>query len=233
MIFRDVFPDKKRVFLVVVHVQDPASAVANACLAFDNGADGVFLIDHTASQHRLFAAFTAVRRSHPSEFVGLNLLSLDTPSVFSLADERVSGIWADNCGVPGNAADLLEADEARAASVFKGPYFGGFAFKYGVPIPDGELDCLAKEAINHMDVLTTSGVKTGESPAREKIQAIRAAIGAFPLAIASGITANNVRNYPEADCFLVATGVNYGGDFHKVDSLKVSELAAVIGSQDW
>ena len=41
-----------------------------------------------------------------------------------------------------------------------------------------------------------------------KIEIFRKAIGDKPMALASGITPENVMTYHEVDCFLVATGIN-------------------------
>jgi predicted TIM-barrel enzyme len=67
----------------------------------------------------------------------------------------------------------------------------------------------ARIAAGYMDIVTTSGPATGQAAAPDKIRAMKEALGTFPLAIASGITAQNIGNYLNtADCFLVATGIS-------------------------
>ena len=74
-----------------------------------------------------------------------------------------------------------------------------------------------------MDVVTTSGPGTGQPATREKITRMKRALGAFPLAIASGITPENVGDYLEvADCFLVATGISTS--FTELDPGRLREL---------
>ncbi len=72
--------------------------------------------------------------------------------------------------------------------------------------------------------MTTSGPGTGEAADIDKIRTMKSALGDHPLAIASGITPENVHEYlPYTDCFLVATGVS---DSHtELNRAKVRALA--------
>ena len=60
-----------------------------------------------------------------------------------------------------------------------------------------------------------------------KIQLFRSSIGDKPLALASGITVDNAKNYSEVDCFMVATGINYDDNFYEIDPMKLSKLLNV------
>jgi predicted TIM-barrel enzyme len=74
-----------------------------------------------------------------------------------------------------------------------------------------------------MDVVTTSGPGTGAEAGLVKIQRMKQAIGGFPLAIASGITPENVAQYlPFADCFLVDTGISK--TFTEIDPSRLQDL---------
>ena len=65
------------------------------------------------------------------------------------------------------------------------------------------------KAVPYVDVVTTSGEGTGLAPDISKIRGMKTAISRHPLAVASGITPENVEEYlPYVDCFLVATGVS-------------------------
>ncbi|MCY3753396.1 MAG: adenine phosphoribosyltransferase, partial [Alphaproteobacteria bacterium] len=66
-----------------------------------------------------------------------------------------------------------------------------------------------------------------------KLRCFRAGVGDAPLALASGITPENARNYAEADAFLVATGINRSGDFYNIDPARLARLMRItreIGS---
>ena len=78
-----------------------------------------------------------------------------------------------------------------------------------------------------MDVICTSGPATGLAADIEKIQRLYSARGEKTLALASGITPENVSEYlPCADHFLVATGISRS--FYMLDPEKVKLLADKI-----
>ena len=79
-----------------------------------------------------------------------------------------------------------------------------------------------------MDVVTTSGLSTGSAPDREKISRMKASIRNKPLAIASGISSDNVGNYLDiADCFLVATSLLVPGK-EEFDPSRVKALVEAV-----
>jgi predicted TIM-barrel enzyme len=78
-----------------------------------------------------------------------------------------------------------------------------------------------------MDVVTTSGPGTGQAARPEKVRAMKEAIGSHPLALASGVTPENVTDYLAwVDCFLVATGISY--TFEELDPGRVADLVEVV-----
>ena len=69
---------------------------------------------------------------------------------------------------------------------------------------------------------------TGEAADRAKIAAFRRGCGEAPLALASGVTPDNVADYaPDVDAILVATGINRSGDFYEIDPARLRRLLAV------
>ena len=212
-----------RVFLPVVHVCDESQALRNVGVACAAGADGVFLINHAVNYQRLLQVARRVSAAHADLFVGVNCLDLRPQDVFGRLPEGVRGVWSDNAGYLSGAPETPAAvDAARRESRWDGVYFGGVAFKYQEL--RGSPEAAAQAAIASVDVLTTSGPATGQPPALEKIQRMRVAIGAHPLAVASGITPENVAPFlPLVDCFLVATGISRG--FDELDADLTRELA--------
>lgn len=224
---RRFFPGRSRVFLTVVHVRDDAQAVANVEFARDAGADGVFLINHGMGHQNLLSIAGRIAAADSAFFVGVNCLDLPAEAVFSRLPEGVHGVWTDNAGI--NSGDEYAAPRIRAAQLasgWDGLHVGGVAFKYQ-PLAGTAADA-ARCAIDYVDVITTSGPGTGKPPLVGKIEAMRSAIGDHPLAIASGITPENVGDYlPLVDCFLVATGISE--NFHDLDPERVRMLASRIG----
>ena len=112
----------------------------------------------------------------------------------------------------------------RAASGWRGLYFGGVAFKKQRPVDPTLHAHSAHIARPFMDVVTTSGAATGQATDVTKIKNFRRGLGSAPMAIASGITPDNAA---DVDCFLVATGINAPGDFYNIDPARLAALLAL------
>ena len=221
---------QQHVILPVIHVKDEDQALRNAWLAREAGADGVFLINHGISSDRLFSVLRVVKTEHSDWWVGVNCLGMMPSDIFHYVDNSVSGVWVDNGMIDEESVEQPHAQfvsKVRTEKHWLGLYFGGVAFKYQRPVKD--LVKAATTAQPYMDVVTTSGPGTGMEASVDKIRTMKQALGSFPLAIASGITPENVSDYLEyADCFLVATGVSWS--FHEFDLMKLIELVGIVCS---
>jgi hypothetical protein len=196
--------------LPVIHVDSLEQAQCNSRIARDAGADGVFLINHAMSDSELLDIHTEVAGQHPGWWIGVNCLGLTPVQVFEAISARVGGVWVDNAGIEEGHERQPYAEQVSAIRQARDVpclYFGGVAFKYQRRVEDLESAC--RIAARYMDVVTTSGPGTGHAADIEKIRRMKLALGATPLAIASGITPDNVVDYlPHADSFLVATGIS-------------------------
>jgi len=219
--FRKQWP-KGHVVLPVVHlhhnpiateVMDSVEVVRSA------GADGCWLIAYGTPVDTVLDLQDKVRDS--KFWVGLNILGYSPHHLRGLLGVAHHGIWADN-------ADIREdRPEQRIAQKFKEAleaypnvmYFGGVAFKGQYQPKD--LEANAKLATQYMHVVCTSGPGTGQAASVMKIQRMKAALGDFPLAIASGITPDNIEDYlPFSDAYLVATGISNQQDELQYDLTK-------------
>ncbi len=225
--FQNVFQGP-HVVLPVIHVVSSNQAIRNAAIAYTAGADGIFLINHGIKYPALLDAYRAVVSTLPQWWIGINCLDLYPSDIFTHISSRVAGVWTDNALIHENMIQQPQAEDvllAIQAAHWHGLYFGGVAFKYQHPVEDVAL--AASIAMRYMDVVTTSGPGTGMAAHIEKIYAMKAAIGTFPLAIASGITPENVTDYlPCADCFLVATGISK--TFEELDPDRVKMLVKTV-----
>ena len=80
-----------------------------------------------------------------------------------------------------------------------------------------------------MDIVTTSGVATGQAPNLSKVKIFRKACKGTPLALASGTTRKNASIYASyVDIFMVATGINIKGDFYNIETKALRELINII-----
>jgi predicted TIM-barrel enzyme len=203
----------KHMIYPVVHVESEEQAIRNTKIAKEAGCDGVFLINHSVTPQELVIIHAAVAKAVPDWWIGINCLGFSHYDVFANATPEMSGIWVDNCGIvetkegqPREHADMVK--KLREKSKWNGIYFGGVAFKYQAPVKDLETAC--KVAIQYnIEVVTTSGPGTAQAADIDKIERMSNALGEWPLAIASGITADNIEDYlDKATCFLVASGIN-------------------------
>jgi uncharacterized protein len=225
-LFKEIFR-KKHIFIPVIHVEGGAQALRNVEIALLGGADGVFLINHSISYRSLIECYEEVRKKFPGMWIGLNCLDLGTSSINYIPIE-MDGLWVDNAHVNESQNPVHGAKEfqrLRWNRDWQGLYFGGVAFKYQEEIKD--VARVAKLAVPFVDIITTSGPGTGKAAPLSKIRAMREAIDDHPLAIASGITLENVEEYlPYADCFLVATGIS--NSHTELNPLKVRRLAEIL-----
>ena len=177
-----------------------------------------------------------MRQQFPDLWIGVNFLAVTGkvafPILANLQNEgtRVDAYWADDARID-EQQDADGQSEATEIQIIKrecgwnGLYFGGTAFKKQREVEPSDYARSATLACNLMDVVTTSGIATGHSADIGKIQTFRDACGETPLALASGITPENVSEYlPYVDGVLVSTGINIKDDFYNIDPVRLAKL---------
>jgi len=226
----------KRVFLPVVHFADDFNFTRNIDLAVAAGAHGIWLINQGINSEGLMVKADYVSKIYPELWVGVNMLGV--PISRRLLDAcvyaGVSGLWADD----GQIAILAGRGHQPVAEAIKdslrdwqGLYFGGVAFKYQAHVPQSMLSIVAATAAQFMDVVTTSGERTGSAASIEKVRALREGLGTAPLALASGVSLENIETYlPLVDAFLVASSIE--DDFGVFNEHRIMELAETIRNYD-
>ncbi len=222
--YKEVFKNKNSL-IVVIHAESQKQTLRNVKIARESEVDGVFLINHRMSAVKLLSIYQIIRQSYPNWWIGLNCLDLYSKNAIRQVPSGASGLWVDNAGIncfldsASNAKENLKELEKRQD--WNGLYFGGVAFKYQKPVLD--LARVSKLATEFVDVITTSGDGTGMPAEPKKLKIIRDAVGNFPIAVASGITADNISQYVDlVDCFLVASGISRS--FTELDEKKVKYL---------
>lgn len=227
-----------RKFFPVIHCLPPnqsqgiGHALCNTRAAMDNGADGVFLIGHGVRFQELTLIYEVVRKQFPEIWIGINFLDIpcDTcgrePRKLTTAANRCQGLnalWVD--GMPTERLAVPKTTQV----------FGGVAFKYIAPRLKGDtLANACRQAPRYVDVATTSGDQTGSAPSIAKLKSIKRGLDdKIPLALASGITSQNVLGFLSlVDMFLVATSIcerkPERGDADYLIPEKVREMALLI-----
>lgn len=233
--FHKLFKTPGPVVLPVIHVLDSARTARNVEVLLEAGAQGCFLINHDFEPEKFLPIIRDTRRAFPSLWMAVNFLAVTGKEAFPILGElqaegcQVDAYWADDACIDEDGANL-EAKQiaaARESSGWDGLYFGGTAFKKQREVDPSRYGDAAREACPFMDVITTSGVATGQEADLGKIETFRAAIGDRPMALASGISPENAKDYADVDCFMVATGINEPGNFYDIDANKLAELMSI------
>jgi predicted TIM-barrel enzyme len=240
--FHQMFGSKGPVVTPVIHVVSTEQVMMNLDILRAAGCPGAFLINHDFGREAFLPILREVRRAMPDLWLGVNFLAEDgrigfaTLGQLSTEGLHFQALWADDACLDERQTEQPSAQAiaaARETSIWKGMYFGGVAFKKQRPVADADLERAAQLGAAWLDVVTTSGLATGQAPDLAKIARFRAAIGDAPLALASGITPENAALFAaHVDCFLVATGINQAGDFYNIDPARLAALLHVVGSQE-
>lgn len=217
------------VLLPVVHPVGHREALDAVHLVSSLGLRGVFLIDQIMHECDVLALVREIRARHPGLWVGVNLLSRSPAESLVTALQgcgTIDGIWSDNAGIDEHGGKHPDAEAfvmARRRESWRGLYFGGVAFKYQRRVSPEDLGAAASMARAYMDVVCTSGPGTGVAADLEKVRGLHGGLDGHALALASGITAQNVRDYlPYVQAFLVGTGIEES--FGVLDPKKIEGL---------
>ena len=233
--FHKLFKQIGPVVLPVIHVKNIVQVFNNIDKIVGEGAPGCFLINHDFGIDDFLPIIKKVRIKFPSLWLSVNFLAETGKVAFPILSDLssqgcfIDGYWGDDACIDENGVNIEAKiiSKIRNDTGWKGLYFGGTAFKKQRIIPQEKYGDAAKYATQFMDVVTTSGVATGIEADISKIKTFRSCIGDSVLAIASGITVDNAKMYSIADCFMVATGINYENDFYEIDHKKLSKLLLV------
>jgi hypothetical protein len=186
----------KTELIPVIHMLDEQQVYKNIELCQKCSIEKVFLINHRVATFDLLTCAMNAKILYEEMWIGINMLGIETVTAISKEYPLINGLWSDE-------TITLEDYTKRE---FTGLYFGGLAFKYQPQPTDLELAC--KNAILTTDVACTSGSGTGKAPTMAKINAIREYLGDHPMAIASGVSIDNIESYKGiADYLLVASSI--------------------------
>ncbi len=238
--FRAVFDATSTVVLPVIHVLDHDQTSRNIDFAVEHGVQGIFLINHDFDVAQFLPIIRTIRQAYPELWIGINFLAVTGKYAFPILAElekegiRIDGYWADDGRIDEKRAiddqpEAKEILEIKADSGWDGLYFGGTAFKKQRAVDEKDFLPSAIIAARWMDVVTTSGIATGEEAGIDKVAVFRQGLNDSALALASGITPENVMGYSQfLDGILVATGINHDDDFYNIDPLRLEMLMSKI-----
>jgi membrane complex biogenesis BtpA family protein len=111
--------------------------------------------------------------------------------------------------------------------------FADVHVKHAVPLGNWPLDIAARDTQERglADALIVSGTGTGEAVERTDLETVRRACPTAKILLGSGVSAENVRNYAQADGFIVGSSLKSEGKLENpVDPKRVERLAKAIGA---
>ncbi len=203
--------------------------------ALEGGADAVIL--ELGKEPSILARATEhVRRKYPTAKVGVNYLGGETvdrygfQNSFRIARElELSIVWVDFSGVdlieelPEVSLHEIEAQRAKGAF-----YVSGIHMKYGtLRDPTKTIEQSALQAIGWVEGIVVTGPRTGVPTDPERVRRARAAVGAYPLGVASGVSAENFPLLRDSiDYCLVNSSI--ADENHRLVVAKVRELREVM-----
>lgn len=232
----------QRALMPVVHAETEEQALRNVGVALDHGAHGAWLIGHKMGSDDLLRIVARARERFAAAWLGVNLLysapdeAFEELGLLQRWGVRVNGLWVDNPMVEGANPGCARQDviaTARKASLWRGDYYAGVAFKY-LPQPD-DVPHAAGEVRKYADVLVTSGPATGVPATIAHVEAVRAGAQETPVGLASGVDEGNLEAYVRAGVtrFLVAKSLSptdaFGNqDDANLDGAKVERMRKLL-----
>ena len=191
----------------VIHMINENQVLTNVETCLSCGIEKVFIINHQTTSEELIKCAKRVKDTYTTLWVGINMLDKYVEDAI-LYEFEFDGLWCDQ-------SIKLEDYKYRK---FKGILFTGLAFKYQPQPKDIELAC--KESILTSDVSTTSGPGTGKAADINKILELRNHLVEHPMAIASGVSVDNIENYKGVvDYLLVASSITSASEIIYKDKL--------------
>lgn len=197
----------KTELIPVIHMINQNQVLTNVKICVESGIEKVFLINHQTSSEELIKCALLVKNTYPDLWVGVNMLDKYAEDAI-LYEFNLDGLWCDQS---------LSLEDYKNRK-FKGMLFTGLAFKYQPQPKDIEKAC--KESLLTSDVSTTSGPGTGKAAGLAKILELRKNLGNHPMAIASGVSIDNIDLYKDiVDYLLVASSITSRSEIIYKDKL--------------
>ena len=201
--------------LPVIHYYDAATSLHNAKIAFENGCDGVFVINMGLEETDAIIPLicSLLKQEFPNKKIGANFLYGEFVPNLINKTTNVDMIWTDD-SIP-ERYDLIVDKELSKRPM---EIYESFAFKYKSEDPD--FVNTGKRILSKGRIPTTSGPATGIAPTLDKVLQLGELSS---LALASGLTPENINSYKgHITHALVATGISES--FYKFDPIKVKDF---------
>lgn len=152
--------------------------------------------------------------------IGINVLRNDAHSAIAVAlasgasfirvNVHVGAAETDQGHLDGRAHDTLRYRKAVGADV---AIFADVFVKHARRAAGSDLVHEARDTAYRglADALLVTGSETGAAPDPERLRAVKRAVPDRPVLVASGVTADTIADYPEADGYIIGSALERGG----------------------
>lgn len=244
---RRLSKNQKQLWTVIyVESQDLESTLERDVEAsFEGGADAV-VMEYSKDPAVLERAVAHFRKKYPGAVGGANYLGGEGDlygfkNGFRIAREyALEIVWTDFCGVdqikelPDVSLHEIESERAKKNAKPGAPdailpfYCSGIHMKYGTLVdPAKSIERSALQAMGWVDGIIITGPKTGVPADPKRAQAVRRTVGAYPVGVASGVSAQNIATIiTQIDFCLVNTSISDSD--HRIIAQKVRELRSAM-----
>lgn len=225
-----------------------ARASRDAAAWIDGGADGLLVEnfgDLPFAPERAGPATTAAMAVIARELVrcfrvpvGVNVLRNDAASALAVAaasgaafirvNVHTGAMETDQGILEGRAHETLRYRRELGARV---AILADIFVKHAAPLRRSTPGRAAADAVERglADALLVTGESTGSSADPRRLHEVKLAVPGTPVLVASGITADNAREFREADGFVVGTYAKRGGKIaNAVDGRRVRALVKAL-----
>lgn len=221
----------KSTIIPVIHYLDDNQVMRNTEIVFEAGCDSVMLINMNGSSQLIIPVLEELKTLYKDKKIGANFLDAFNSNKLPFnVIPNLDMTWTDiqltyslstRFSDAENITNLLEERDNHKL-------FCAVAFKYQNYEPNPiQATC---RALDFGFIPTTSGSATGVPADPSFVKSLRDNINKeSPLAIASGITPDNVHLFlPYVSHVLVSTGISES--FHEFDPVKLKDLLSVTNS---
>ena len=187
------------------------------------------------------AAMTAAGRAVRAAVklpIGFNVLRNDARTALALCaacggnfirvNVHTGAMLTDQGIIEGDACETLRYRERICPGV---QIFADVHVKHAAPLGDWPIEIAARDTLERglADALIVSGTGTGEAADVSDLERVRRACPAAKILLGSGVAAGNVREYAQADGFIVGTSLKRNGRVgNPVDPRRVAQLRKAI-----
>jgi membrane complex biogenesis BtpA family protein len=152
--------------------------------------------------------------------VGINVLRNDARSALAVAiasgasfirvNVHTGAAETDQGRIEGRASDTLRH---RRALGYRIAIFADVFVKHARPLGTEDPAAAARETAYRglADALLVTGPETGSAPDPERLRRVKGAVPDRPVLVASGVTEENVNDYPESDGYIIGSAFERGG----------------------